>query len=81
MLLTDLSKAVVGSARRMKFGVRRWLRAVSRYTTFDLSKKTLHERFEEWEAAADDGNVEFEAGPDGFLGAGGWTRLVRPKML
>lgn len=55
----------------MEFGAGGRLRAVFRDTTFNLSKEALHEWFEEWEAAADNGDVEFEAGPDGFLGARG----------
>jgi hypothetical protein len=47
------------------------LRPVSRDTTFDFSKEALHEWFEQWEAAAYNGDIKFEAGPDGFLGARG----------
>ena len=34
-------------------------------------KPCPHERLEEREAAADNGDVEFKAGPDGLLGARG----------
>lgn len=59
-----------------KFGPGRRLRVAFRDTAFDFAEEALHEGFEEWEAAADDGDVEFEGGPDGFFGAGGWGGSV-----
>jgi hypothetical protein len=69
MSITNHLKAVVICARGMEFCIGGRVRAVSRDTTPDFAKEALHEWFEEWEAAADNGDIEFEASPDGFLGA------------
>jgi hypothetical protein len=45
------------------------VRVAFRDAAFDFAEEALHEGFEEREAAADDGDVEFEGGPDGFFGA------------
>lgn len=69
MPITNPLEAVVICAGGIEFRSGRRVRVVSRDTTPDFSKEALYEWFEEGEAAADNSNVEFEAGPDGFLGA------------
>jgi hypothetical protein len=64
-------KAIVGCTRSRegKFGAGGGLRVAFRDAAFDFAEEALDEGFEEREAAADDGDVEFETGPDGFSGA------------
>jgi hypothetical protein len=64
MAITNLLKAVVICPRGIEFCSGGRVRAVSRDTTPDFAKEALHKWFEEGKAAADNGDVEFEAGPD-----------------
>jgi hypothetical protein len=69
--IIDLLEPIVVCPRRGKgeFGACGLVRVAFRDAAFDFAEEALHEGFEEREAAADDGDVEFEGGPDGFFGA------------
>lgn len=69
--IIDLLEPIVVRPRRGEgeFGACGLVRVAFRDAAFDFAEEALHEGFEEGEAAADDGDVEFEGGPDGFFGA------------